>query len=442
MIIHPGLHLLLERRFQSGGNEYLGLGADRAGSFVRSLLTLANLPIARVSPQWIATRIIPLIVGLAAAGLALVQSRRSEHTELYTESPYSKGRVLIFASLVLVLPLMLTASLVRYWSPYYACLPAIGSSLIAAALLKDLSVSRLVPSVFTFLVLGVISRGAEVDPSITTERNLERTSGALHQVEAGFKRLYPSLERGSVAYVFSQAHGIEGVYAHMYRFQALRVWYDDPLLLTAKPQMRRTERRKEYLFWVAPNLDVVEIDPISFRARSSGPTRPSYLQYGKTLRAYALGLAASGQTIRAAQILTSMPEPNASLWSLDARIAAMLLLANGKTEIAQGILSRVQPLSREGALGTINALLAESPPNLNLDEAAFAAFGIPQDDSEAMRSLMRWFITYGYDSQALRFAARLCRLYPEDSESVALIRSLEQKEKRDLITTRAISDPD
>jgi hypothetical protein len=438
--IHPGLHLLFARHFQSGGTGYLGLdNPDRVSSVVRSVLTLANLPVAAVSLQWIGTRLLALLLASAAAVFAVLQFRSSDSPSRDLELHYSKGRVLMFAALLTVLPVLLTASLMKYWAPYYVCLSGIGGCLIGATLLENQPSGRLLPLVLAFMTLGVIARGAEVDPSISTERNLERTTGALHQVEAGFKKLYPSLSRGSTVYVFSQSHGIEGVYIHMYHFQALRVWYQDPSLLITKPQRRRPGERKEYLFWIAPNLDVVEIDPTTLRARSSG-TRPAYYQYQKTLRAYAFGLAVTGHAMRAAQILTRMPEPDITVWGLDARIAAMLLLADGKIEFAKDLLAHVPPMGREDALSALTGVLAESPPSLDLDEAGLEAFGVKPSDADAARYLMKWFVALGYDSPAMRFAQRLLRLLPHDPEGSAVLRELSQKQERDRLTPNAAAD--
>jgi len=438
--IHPGLHLLFARHFQSGGTEYLGLdNPSRVSSAVRSVLTLANLPVAAVSLQWIGTRLPAFLLASTAAVFAVFQFRFPASLSQDLELHYSKGRVLVFAALLMVLPILLAASLMKYWAPYYVCLSGIGSCLVGAALLKNQPVKGLLPLVLAFMAFGIFARGAEVDPSISTEKNLERTARALHQVETGFKKLYPSLSRGSTVYVYSLSHGIEGVYTHMYHFQALRVWYKDPWLLTTKPQRRTPGERKEYLFWIAPNLDVAEIDPVTLRARSSG-IRPAYYQYQKTLRAYAFGLAATGQAMRAAQILTRMPEPNAMIWGYDARIAAMLLLADGKIDFARDLLAHVPPMGREDALSALIGVLAESPPGLDLDEAALDAFGVQRDDADAQRFLMKWFVARGYDGPAMRFALRVIRLLPGDPESSAVLRQLSQKQEPDRITPNAAAD--
>jgi len=438
--IHPGLHLLLERRFQGRGAGYLGLdNPDMAGSGLRSILTLANLPIAGVSLEWVSTRLVALLLGSAAAMFALISHNSRDACARAADPHYPAGRVLVLSALLVLLPVLLTVSLVRYWAPYYACLPGIGSSLIAATLLRNQPLRRLLPLMIAFMALGVIGRGAGLEPSVTTERNLERTSTALRQVEAGFKRLYRSLVPGSTVYVFTQAHGIEGVYTHVYRFQALRTWYQDPSLLTTKPQRWKPGSQNVYLFWIAPNLDVVEIDPLKLRVRSSG-ARPAYYQYQKTLRAYAFGLAASGQSIRAAQILTSMREPNAAVWGLDVRIAAMLLLADGKVEFARDLLAHVPSVNREDALSALTGVLAESPPRLALDEAALDAFGIQPSDADALRYLMKWFAERGYDRPALRFAQRLLNLLPRDSDADTLLRELSQKQESDRLTPLAAPD--
>ena len=91
-----------------------------------------------------------------------------------------------------------------------------------------------------------------------------------------------------------------------------------------------------------------------------------------------------------------------SIWGLDARIAAALLLAEGRADLAGRLLSRVPGISREDALATVAAVLAESPPGLNLDEAVLIA--------------------------------------PGDAEASATVRTLSQRRQADLLTPRALED--
>jgi hypothetical protein len=337
------------------------------------------------------------------------------------------------------LPMLLTIFLVRSWAPYYACVSALGASIVWAALLRDQPLSRVAGFLTVFFTLGVLARQALLNPSITTELNLERASRSLRRVEEGFKRLYPSLLPGSVAYVSAQVRGIEGVYAHMYRFQALRVWYRDGSLITAKPQERRPGSRHEYLFWIVPNLDVAEVDLATLRARSSG-ARPPYAQFQKTLRGYTFGLAASGESMRAAQILLRMPEPNKTVWGWDARLASVFLLANKRPDLARDVLAHVPPIEEPAALEAIAEVLAEAPQELDLDDAALVAFGINPNDPEAARLLMRWFAAHGYDRAAIRFAQRLLRLAPGDVEARSLQSRLTQRRAIDHPTPQSGSD--
>jgi hypothetical protein len=439
-LLHPGLHILAARGFQGGSAGYLGLdNPTQPQSFLHTLLALANVPAGKPSPPWVSHQIPFLVLASVAAFLSLKNSSAADSRSNESELP-SKRRVLILAALLVIPPVLLTAALVKYWAPYYSCLPAIGSSILIAVLLRNQPLRRVTPIVLCFLALGVFARGAELDPSITTERNLERTSDALERVEMGFKRLYPSLTRGSNVYVSTQTHGSGSVYTHMYRFQALRVWYRDPSLVTTKPNRRRPGAQAEYLFWIGTNLDVAEIDPVTLRVRSSGATKPQYFQYQKTLRAYALGLAGSGQYERGAEILLRMPQVSEAIWGLDARIAATLLIGSGKLEMARAILARVPPMNREDALEALSGVLAEATPGLNLDEAALAAFGIETKDPAAMRQLMEWFHAKGYKDAAMRFAVRLNRILPDDPEARGVIRELTSEQERDRVTPHEDAD--
>ena len=427
--VHPGLRLLLGG--SSGG--YLGLDATGgAASLGRSLLTLLQVPTASIDTSAIGARWPSLILACVLVPLAFLHPSTVEPRDPEPSEPSSR-RVVGFAVLLAVLPLVLMLAVVRYWAPYYTVLPALGTSLLAATLLRNQPMPRVAGFLVAFLTLGVLSRVMELPPSVTTEINLERTSGALRRVEDGFKKLYPSLAPGSCVNVSVQVHGIEGVYVHMYRFQALRIWYRDLSLITTKPQERRPGGSHEYLFWIVPDLDVAEVDIATLRARSSG-ARPTYGQFQKTLRAYAFGLANTGESVRAAQLLLRMPEPDQRVWGLDARMAATFLLADGQTAPAEDLLAHVPPMSRLDALSALSGVLAESPPSLDLDESALHAFGIAPTDVAAGKALMAWFADHGYEAAALRFARRVLRSEPDDAAAAAVLSTLSEKRRTGLVT--------
>jgi len=438
LTVHPGVHALFGRGLASGSGGYLGFDQpDRARAIGNTLLALVNIPVGRISRENLGIRLIALVLACALIFVALRGDGGRNPSDLSVRAP--QGRVLAFAGMLTLLPMALTVCLVRHWAPYYADLPAVGTSIAAGALLRDQPFRRVAGFLAAFFTLGILARQALLDPSITTELNLERTSWALERVEEGFKRLHPSFPAGSAVYVSAQIRGVEGVYTHMYRFQAPRVWYRDGSLLTAKPRERRPDQRHEYLFWIVPNLDVAEIDLATLRARSSG-ARPTYAQYQKTLRGYAFGLAASGETMRAARILLRMPEPNGEMWGVDARLASAFLLAAGKPEFARDVLGHVPALERNDALGALAGALAESPPGLDLDDPALAAFGIDADDSGAARILMRWFLEHRYEEAASRFAQRVLRLVPGDMEAGMIFTDLSRRKSVDQPTPQGTLD--
>jgi hypothetical protein len=439
ILVHPGLHILAQRGFQSANVGYLGLdNPNRALEAIRSLLTMFNLPVAGVSAAWITARLPELIVGLVVVGLGFRYAR--PNPQVSEPAPaFTKHRVRLLAACLAIGPMLLTVALVRVWAPYYACMSGIGSALLLASTLKAQPERRVLLTVLVFLTLGIVARGAKLDPTVTTEQNLERTSSALKRVERGFKSLYPSFPRGATVYVSVQTRGSESVYTHIHRFQALRVWYHDPTLVTDKPQRRRSVSRNEYLFWIEKNLDVAEINPITLRARSSGP-KPQYFEYQKTLREYALGLASSGQARRAAAILLQMPHSNRAEWGFDARIAAAFLFREGSIEAARDVLAHVPPMAREDALDGLSGLLADLPPGFDIDDPALAAFGIESNDTGAMRLLMGWFRAKGYKSAALRFASKLNHLLPGDLEAQAVTRELTERMDYDRITPNVPAD--
>jgi hypothetical protein len=432
--IHPGVHALIQRRFEGGEGSYLGWSqAQIIPSLIRSLLTLLNIPIAAVDGTAIGLRWVVLILACALVTVALYNDKKA------SGDAHSTRGVLVLAGILALPPLLLTISLARYWAPYYTCLSAVGTSLAAAAVLRG-APGRIVCGILIgFMALGILTRAEKLAPSVTTEANLERTSRALDQVEAGFKKLYPSLAPASVAYVSSQVHGVEAIYAHVYRFQVLRVWYREPSLVTAKPQSRRPGTGREYLFWILPNLDVGEIDPTTLRARSSG-ARPDYGSYQKTLRSYAFGLGWSGEPVQAARVLLAMPEPNEIVGGVDARIAATFLIMAGRSALADSVLAHAPSIDRDGALSALSGVLAEAPTGVAMDGPAFVAFGVDTSDVDAIRGVMLWTAQHGYAATALRLAQRLLRIEPEDSQARALAAELNKPRRTDRIVPESSAD--
>jgi hypothetical protein len=211
---------------------------------------------------------------------------------------------------------------------------------------------------------------------------------------------------------------------HMYAYQVLRIWYRDRSIYTVRPEARRPGNHAELLMAITPDRDVIDINPSTLVARSASGKEPDYNICEGAVRAYAMGLAGSGNTDAAVNLLLHMPELNRGLEIVHRRMAAMFLFAEGRDQEGGAILRATSELPRGLALENLKAVLAEQPPGRIYDEYALRAFGISQGDTDASRSLMRWFAGMKYVEVALRFAQRLEQLRPGDAEATEVINGM------------------
>ncbi len=438
--IHPGIPRLLARGLRSGATGYVGM--EHPGHwpvfFLKYLLTLLNIPVTGLATPWPVSRTVFLLLaaGIAVAGLRVVWRRLGSAAPVAV-SASAPGRrpLLILALLLCLLPLLVTVTLVRNFAPYYAMFSGLGSSILLGLLLPSRSFRWTASAIVIFLALGVWCRGLTVRNASYTDLDLEAASQVLSRVEAGFHQLAPTLPPGSQVLASVQTRGPAGVYFHIFTLQALRTWYREPSLITRKPEERAPGARPEFLFAVTPGLDVIQIDPASLRAVSSG-AEPDYAFVEGAVRSYASGLAGSGETDAAVRLLTGMPEISGPMRNMHWRTAAMFLLAEGRSAEAGSLLQKLPPLPRGYALVSLRALLAEQPPGRVLDAAGLQAFGLPERDPDAIRDLMRWFASMKYAQVALRFAERLETVAPGDAEArstaAQMRRVLEEERKNQL----------
>jgi hypothetical protein len=191
-----------------------------------------------------------------------------------------------------------------------------------------------------------------------------------------------------------------------------------------RPDWRRPSGR-EFLFWISPSLDLFEIDLATYTPRTNGPA-PDRTEYQKTLRYYARGLAASGETNRGLEILLYMPGRDFADVALDRRLAAMLLFHDGRDREAEELLHHVPPVLRNNAIDIVAATLANPEGSHPWDDDALRAFGFATNDPATWRELMRRSDDPLHASDAIRFAQRLLQLKPGDPEATELIRRLSQ----------------
>jgi len=438
-LLHPGIRILIGRKLSSGGAGYVGLdNPERWVALWNGLLTLLNLPPTLAGISWPRGGTLSLVGTAVLLVVAVFLASRRDARD--TGAGAASGpRIFLLTSALAVPPLLLTSVLVRHWAAYYSCIPALGVAVGFGFALSRMRRAWAFGALGLFLYLGLWSRGIDIEPTIPTERNFDMPSGALRRLEAEFKGLEPTLAPGAQVLLTVLAQGTRSIHVHMYNFQAMRQWYRDPELWTLRPERRRPHPRAEYLFWITPKLDVVEIDLRTLQPRTNGP-KPGYFEYQKAVKFYARGLAATGSTDLAVKILLGMPQLVPLYRDVDHRIAAMLLFTSGDSVRARQILAPLPPLDRTIALGLVWAFLSTPDRRQANDDAALEAFGISRDDPESIRALMASCDRPGAYAVALRFARRLLELRPGDNEAQQVIASIEALPKIDLVISATPGD--
>jgi len=431
--VHPGIRLLLARHagaVGSSGGGYVSVGAPGRGAFLfQNLLTMANLPVTGTSTPWPEGRagvafLSAILVAFAILrGVTSIAPARSPATKEGIAAP-TAGRVAILAALLTLSTTILTALLVRRWSPYYVAMPAVGTSILLGIALSRLPALGALAAVLAFLGLGTWCRGTVADTATTTERNLEVTSRALERVRAGFRFLRPAMPAHTQALLSVAGTGAQSVTIHLLRYPALQVWYDDPTIESRSPERRAAWNGPEQLFRVTPSLDVIEIGTRPLTYRSSGG-EPGPGEVDRPIRAYVRGLAASGEPDRAVALLLELERMDSpTLQPYDRRLAGMIFYQAGRTADAERIVAGVPLYPHDIAVDMIGKILVERPgaPSRS-DSVAFLAFGVDRD-AEAYRRILRR-ADQVHDAELAEYAARKVLAYaPGDAEAAAELRKL------------------
>ena len=423
--IHPGLRELMTSGFHRGATVYIGTDSAQppALKIVKYVLLLFQLPIPGVPVDW------PdggfwLLGGGTLAAVLLVRLAPREPARPKDDSRPSAARVAALAVLLSVSPLALSAVLVRHWLPYYVVIAGLGASLLLAIPLARAPDRIAGVALAAFVGLGILSRGLAFPPDVASERNFRTASETLQVIESGFRSLYPSLPRGTQAVVSVQVGGGAGAYRQLFGEQALSVWYGDVGIRTLRAVEPRDRAKPEVLFVVTPGLDVVEMDPDTYRARSSG-RMPEYVSAETALRLYAMGTFASGDPDRAVRILTAMPEYDASLASAHGRLASAFLESAGRRREADSLRAGLPPLPRNYALQTACGYLAD-PLQVPIDEGVLRAFSVAPEDTASMLKIVRCLEKRGSYEQALAMARRLRSVRPSDEAANAAVERIER----------------
>ncbi|HYR69291.1 MAG TPA: hypothetical protein VER77_05370 [Candidatus Dormibacteraeota bacterium] len=442
---HPGIRLLLSSGLESGGPSAAYLtwsGADRWASLVKGVATLGNLPISGAGTPWPGERNSTLAVAAAVVlmGSWTIWRFRAGSLDRGTAQGgiTSAPRLVALSLLLAIPPLLLISLLVRYWQPYYLSLAAIGTSMLLGVGLARLPALPAAALALGFLALGIWCRGMDLGPGIPTERTVRPPMERLRRAEAEFRKRFPRIDSPAHVYLSVFVPEDKAVSMHLFRFQVLRIWYRNHSIDTMHPEWRRPDPPEERLAWVAPDMSVHEIDPRTLETRPALADSGSY-EYGATLRAYAQGLAASGHTDRAVEILLRMPAPDPLVAVVHRRLAAALLLADGREPEAAKLLRTTPPLDREDALDVAGMFLS-NPARRDIDAPVLAALGLAPADTAAVRGVMRKVALTGRREATIRFAHRLLAMMPGDWEAEALLRWLRQGAESKRVTVPVVAD--
>lgn len=411
ILLHPGIRTLLGRGLQPGSTGYIGLGravdiAERAGLY---LLELANLRVWKLTNTWSSAETLGLaLTAIAAAAALYLLLRRPPVTGIRIRPAIITGVTLAAG------PLILSSAMILGWGHYYAAFPGMGASLVFGGLLAMRSRAVAATCIAIFLTLGLWSRATDLEADYVTENNLRISSDAHRKFRESLLRAQPVFPPGSQLLFSVQASGRARVYHQVYLYQMPSVWYRDPTIVSRKPEDRVAGEGPEYLIAVLHDLDVVFINPATGQVASASGRNPHYLQVEQALRTYAVGLWGSGETDAGARLLIEMPEIDRNWEAFHHRIAAAMLLADGRSEDAQSLLAGVPPAERNWALKNLPAILAQQPQTRNLDASAMRAFGVDSTDADALRSLSGWLLYRGYYEPAGRIGTRLLNVAPDD----------------------------
>lgn len=449
--VHPGLVTLAGMGFQSGATGYVGLERpERWWEYLfRYVVTLLNFPITAVSwplrLTWAAMLAGAVLALLLPARLEPLKAAESAATEPPRVPP---RRLQVAAALLALLPILLPSLAVRPWATYFAAIAVPGFALLVAPRLARLAPRTAAAVLVAYVLLGVWSRGMDAPGNgrVLTEERFAHASRATRAVRDRFRALVPEMPRGARVLLSVAGTGTLGLHQSLQDGQALRHWYADPTLFTAQPEWKRgavptgspTARatrtdgargvpgsgapREELLFRVTPDLQVLQIDPMTSRFRGEGEY-PDREEIAKPIRSFARGLAASGSTDPAVWILERMATADsARLRSYDLRLAAQILKSARRDAEAEHHRRLAPPLPHWVALDMAAKVYAEPTYHPPLDSLAFWPFGVSWDDPRALRYIIGQYRIGGYHRPARALARRLLQLHPGDSLAVAAVR--------------------
>jgi len=425
--VNPRVLSLIAHGAATGSGGYVGL--DNPGGLEnlrRMAFATMNVPerIDAIQRTPDLERILPvaLAVLLVAlwAGYRKVRHEPGTRDSRRTRTSRPPSRVILLGVLMAAVPALATALSVKHWAPYYACIPALGVSLVAALALSRLGVRVAAALVVLFLAMGVLCRESDDGGRFgQCERAWSAFSSDMTAVERGMKSLHPTLPSGAAIYVSIHLPIDRRIHSNLLHYQAPRTWFGRPDIEVRPAGRFDPGAGPAVIFWISPSCEVFEIAYPSLQVRAR--QRPAYDDYQRAVRLLALGVFRAGDVERASAMILNMDEPDPATRSFDRRLAGAFCLAAGKNREAACALRGLPPADRLEALHDLVALLGPAGSRENLGPAALQAFGVPVDDPEIWRCLMHAFLSAREIEPAWRMARQVRALLPNDMEAGQVI---------------------
>lgn len=437
---NPKVHALIAHGTATGSGGYVGLDNPRGLENLRRMaFAIVNMPerVDGIQPMADLERILPgaVVILLIAlwAGTRTVGPKPGRDQGIRPRGSRHPWRVIFLGLLMAAVPALATAFSVKHWAPYYACIPAMGISLVSALALARLDVRTAASLTVLFLAMGVLCRESDDGGRFgQCERTWSAYSSDVKAVEAGMTFLRPTLPPGAAVYVSIHLPIERRIHSNLLAYQAPRAWYGRSDI-EVRPAGRFDPRAgPSVIFWISPSCEVFEIAYPSLRVRSR--QRPVYDDYQRAVRLLALGVFRAGDVEKASSMILDMDEPDPATRSFDRRLAAAFCLAAGKNREAAKAIRGLPPVDRLEALHDLVALLGPAGPRENLGPAALQAFGVPVDDPEIWRCLMHAFLSAREIEPAWRMARQIRALLPNDMEAGQIIDWVAQIPRPETVT--------
>jgi hypothetical protein len=424
MLLHPGLGMVLAPPAPGDMPRYVGfrnlaLSEQHLRGYLAALGHAPLIaPVGAVPAPVVACGAVAAMVALPGLWWAL---RRGASDP---EPRVSLSRAALVGILIAIPGVILPSLVINRWVAYYACLPAVGTAIFLGVLCARMPGIPALGFLLAWMALGIWNRGMDPSRGVLNERSFLEGGHATRRVEEGFRAVRPSVPVGSQLLVSVASSGMLGVHGTLIDGQAPRIWYDDPSLRVVEPERREPARAHDVLLRITSDQRVIEIlpDSLSHRSNDSSPVDEEELRM--VLRTYARGVAASGETERAARLLQNLAERERAeeLRSQDLRLAAMALRAGGAETRADRLLAAAPPITRDFARNGVARILAQPTGWPDLDSLAYWAFDVSPDDPEALRYWMAMFYGSELYAQALHMAERLRTARPGDPEAEEIAR--------------------